>query len=166
MNFGNVGNVLAGLFQRHEDPTKWGLDQTTTALGSAAQALMGNRQDSVPAMLGAVGTNLSQSSIMNRARQEQKAKDDAFRSMIGHYLAAMPGTGVGLTADGTPGDTTVTMQKNADGTYVKTVKGNSKMTGGEQERTALTRPVSRPAQPEVGRSDFRGFDAAGLVPLL
>ena len=162
MNFGNVGNVLAGLFQRHDDPNKWGLDQTSAAMGSAAQALMGEHQDSIGAMLGKVGTGLVQSSTMNRARQEQKAQDLAMRKAMLGWLTRTPGTGIGLTPEGTAGDTTVTMKKDADGSYTKTVKGNS-MTGGEQERSALSQPVRK--QPEIGRSDFRGFDSQGLVPL-
>ena len=157
--FGNAGNALANWVQT---------DQAPIVLGQAAQALMGEHKDSIPAMLGKVGSDLGQSSLMNKAIKEQQAKDAAQRKMIYQALAGMPGTGVGMTPKGTPGDTTSTIVTDGEGNYTKTVKGEkgqpNQMTGGEKERSALAQPIR--AQPEVGRSDWRALDAKGLVPLL
>ena len=140
--------------------------QSSILLGNAAAALMGPQQDSWQAQLGKAGSGYAQSSIANAAAKAKQAKDDEFRKMFINLLAGMPGTGIGLTPEGVAGDTTVTMQQNADGTYTRTVKGNKQATqptGGEAERMAPTKAPAPTFQSNIAGQKVP-FDPS-MVPL-
>jgi hypothetical protein len=117
-----------------EDEGGFGLDKlgdwfsnpaNSVLLGQAAQAVMGQDQNSWQAQLGQVAQNLGQSTISaNEEAQARTKQQEVLKMLLQNMLAQAPGTGVGLTPPGQKGDTDMTMKRKADGTYTYTVNGN------------------------------------------
>lgn len=102
-------------------------ESTPVALGQVARALMGSDQNSVPALLGGVATQLGQSRIAANAAKRQAAERQALNRAI---IQILSGQTPELTEEGIEGPTGITLKKSPGGKFKMTIDGDSKTPGG------------------------------------